>query len=162
MKIRAEGAGVALILDVGEADALVTLLAEQSGDLSELDTADPRWQRLHPAAFADVDAAAEFSSMVSAELDALRLDRTGTCLAELAQAQATVRRHRVTLHLDADAVQRWVAAVNDLRLMRGTALGVTADNSDRWDPSAPDFADWAAYHWLTGVQDALVTAAMGR
>lgn len=162
MKIKPDGADVAVSLDVGEADALVTLFADQSGELTELDTADPRWQRLHPAAFADAGAAAEFSSMTTADLDALRLDRTGSCLAELAQAQATVRRHRVMLHLDADALQRWIAAVNDLRLMRGTALGVTSDNSDRWDPSAPDFAEWAAYHWLTGVQDALVTAAMGR
>ncbi len=161
MKIKPDGADVAVTLDVGEADALVTLFADQSGELNELEAADPRWQRLHPAAFADAGAAAEFSSMTTTDLDALRLDRTGTCLAELAQAQATVRRNRVVLHLDADALQRWIAAVNDLRLMHGTALGVTADNSDRWDPSAPDFAEWAAYHWLTGVQDALVTAAMG-
>lgn len=162
MKIKTDGADVAVTLDVSEAEALVTLFADQSGELGELDSADPRWQRLHPAAFSEADAAAEFSSMTTADLDALRLDRTGTCLAELAQARTTVRRNRVMLHLDADALQRWIAAVNDLRLMRGTALGVTADNSDRWDPSAPDFADWAAYHWLTGVQDALVTAAMRR
>lgn len=162
MKIKPESGGVVITLDIAEADALMTLFADQSGELSELDPGDARWRRLHPQAFTDAEAAAEFASMVDAELDALRLDRTGTCLAELAQAQSIVRRNRVTLHLDSEALLRWVATLNDLRLMRGTALGISAENSDSWDPTAPDFADRAAYHWLTGVQDALVTAAMAR
>jgi hypothetical protein len=161
MKIKPEGAGVVLTLHVTEADVLVNLFAEQSSELTDLSADDARWRRLHPDAFADAEQAADFRSMVEAELDALRLDRTGTCLAELAQAQATVRRNKVLLHLDDEATQRWMATLNDVRLMRGTALGVTAENSGRWDPGAPDFADWAAYHWLTGVQDALITAAMG-
>lgn len=168
MKVRPVDDGAVITFDDGEADALMAMLVEQSGELAQLQPGDARWERLHPAAFEDQQAASDFRSMVDDDLDELRSDRIGTCVAEVAQAQSTtpdrraptMRRRRTELHLDAEALQRWVAAINDLRLMQGTALGVTADNSDRWQPDAVDFAQWLAYHWLTGVQDALVSAAM--
>lgn len=159
MKIRAKGDGAALVFDEGEADALMQLFADQSGQLAQLQPGDPRWERLHPAAFEDPQDAHDFRSMVDGDLDTVRTDRIGTCVAELTQVSPKGRRRSV-LSLDAEALERWIATVNDLRLMRGTALGVTADDSERWDPRSPDFAQWMAYHWLTSMQDALVNAAM--
>ena len=174
MKIRPADGGATIVFDDGEVDALMALLVEQSGELAQLEPGDARWDRLHPAAFEDPQAAQDFRGMVDADLDVLRSDRIGTCLGELAQASTSDagrsshegrrslgRRGRTRLRLDADAVQRWIAAVNDLRLMQGTALGVTADNAGSWRPDSPDFAQWMAYHWLTGIQDALVNVAMG-
>jgi hypothetical protein len=46
--------------------------------------------------------------------------------------------------------------LNDLRLALGTRLGVTEDDYDRGPTGEP----WVIYHWLTAVQDSVVTALM--
>jgi hypothetical protein len=61
--------------------------------------------------------------------------------------------------LEAD---RWLAALNDLRLVLGTRLDVTEDLfADGFDSAAPNAYELAVYAFLTWVQEAAVQAAAG-
>jgi Domain of unknown function (DUF2017) len=113
--------------------------------------------------YAEPAAAADFRELTQASLQGERRDRYRKCRAELPDDGGE-------LVIGADELPRWLMVVNDMRLALGTRLGVTAegfvepDPTDPSDPSvpAPDvYAGRAAYHWLTALQDDLVTSAMG-
>ena len=63
---------------------------------------------------------------------------------------------------DPDEFRRWIQTLNDLRLAIGTRIGVTED--DGWDRESEDSDDTieprVLYHWLTALQDCLVTAQL--
>jgi hypothetical protein len=64
--------------------------------------------------------------------------------------------------LDAEELDRWLAALNDLRLVLGTRLDVTEDLfADGFDSAAPNAYELAVYAFLTWVQEAAVQAAAG-
>jgi hypothetical protein len=124
-------------------------------DEDALEPDDPVRQRLFPAGYQDDEAAsAEFRSLTEESLRADRSERARRCSAELAEGLAE-------LELDADAGQRWIQALNDLRLSLGTRLGITEEDDGYLDPDDPDAQRRAVYHWLTGVQDSMVRALMG-
>jgi Domain of unknown function (DUF2017) len=64
--------------------------------------------------------------------------------------------------LDAEAADRWIRSLNDVRLTLGVRLDIT-DESDAEDVDAdhPMAQEWGVYSWLTGLQDALVRLLMG-
>ena len=62
---------------------------------------------------------------------------------------------------DAEAVERWLRVLNDLRLSVGTRIGITEDDDNALDESDPLVHLRARYLWLTALQDALVTTVMG-
>jgi len=130
------------------------LLRRLSAELEELLAAepeDPSLKRLRPRAYEDEEVEREFRSLMGAELESLRLEN----LRRLAE---TAGRDR----LDAEELDRWLAALNDLRLVLGTRLDVTEDLfADGFDSAAPNAYELAVYAFLTWVQEAAVQAAAG-
>ena len=128
------------------------LLRRLSAELEELLAAepeDPSLKRLRPRAYEDEEVEREFRSLMGAELESLRLEN----LRRLAE---TAGRDR----LDAEELDRWLAALNDLRLVLGTRLDVTEDQfADGFDPSAPHAYELAVYAFLTWLQEAAIEAA---
>ncbi len=159
MKLDPTSAGVRLRFEAAEAEIMVQVFDDLLTALDEMGPGDAVWERLYPAAFADVDAAEEFREMVGEDLDNARRERLRACRAEVLAAEAAPRR-RQDLTLEVEGLQRWITAVNDLRLALGTRLGITAETSPEIDPFSPTAHDQAIYQWLTAVQDGLVDAAM--
>ncbi len=128
------------------------LLRRLSAELEELLAAepeDPSLRRLRPRAYEDEEVEREFRSLMGAELESLRLEN----LRGLAE---TAGRDR----LDAEELDCWLAALNDLRLVLGTRLDVTEDQfADGFDPSAPHAYELAVYAFLTWLQEAAIDAA---
>ena len=128
------------------------LLRRLSAELEELLAAepeDPSLRRLRPRAYEDEEVEREFRSLMGSELESLRLEN----LRGLAE---TAGRDR----LDAEELDRWLAALNDLRLVLGTRLDVTEDQfADGFDPSAPHAYELAVYAFLTWLQEAAIEAA---
>jgi hypothetical protein len=52
----------------------------------------------------------------------------------------------------------WLTALNGLRLVLGTRLGVTDELYEELDPRAPDAAAMGVYLYLTWLQEQLVEA----
>ncbi|MDT4918732.1 MAG: hypothetical protein QOH89_3432, partial [Pseudonocardiales bacterium] len=84
-----------------------------------------------------------------------REERIAACRADLA-ADAVIDL------ADAEAGQRWIQVLNDLRLALGTRLGISEADAGELDQSATDAQPRGLYLWLTEVQDLLVHALMGR
>ena len=159
MRLDPTAAGVRLRFEAAEAEILVQVFDDLLTALDEMGPGDAVWERLYPAAFADADAADEFREMVGEDLDNARRERLRACRGEVSAVDVTPRR-RQELTLEVEALQRWITALNDLRLAIGTRLGVTAETSPEIDPFSPTAHDQAVYQWLTAVQDGLVEAAM--
>ena len=56
-----------------------------------------------------------------------------------------------------DEEMQWLTAVNDARLVIGTALGVTEDADTDYEPGDPRFEYGVLYGWLTQLHFELVT-----
>ena len=111
--------------------------------------------RLEPSAYPDDPAAAsEFRRLTANALRGERDGRIEACRAELEAGEPV----DIT---DPDVARRWIQVLNDLRLAFGTRLGVTEDDHHDFDPDEPDAELRAVYHWLTAVQDTVVTHLMG-
>jgi hypothetical protein len=155
VKITKRHGGLKLHLDTMETTVLRRMFADLAHSLrpDALPVDDPVRQRLYPAAHRDdEEAATEFRELTEAGLTAERLERIADCRRELDHGPIPV---------DGEAGDRWIRAVNDLRLAIGTRLDVTEDEPPELPPDDPDLPQWAAYYWLTGLQDALVRALMG-
>jgi hypothetical protein len=128
------------------------LLRRLTAELEELLAAepeDPSLRRLRPSAYEDEDVEREYRALTGSALESLRQEN-------LRALQETVGRER----LDAGDLDRWLAALNDLRLVLGTRLDVTEDQfADGFDPSAPDAYELAVYAFLTWLQEAAVEAS---
>jgi uncharacterized protein DUF2017 len=128
------------------------LLRRLAAELEELLVAEPEepsLRRLHPRAYEDDEVEREFRSLMGGELESRRLEN-------LRGLAGTAGRER----LDAQELDVWLAALNDLRLVLGTRLDVTEDQfADGFDPGAPDAYELAVYAFLTWLQEAAVKAA---
>ncbi len=111
-------------------------------------------ERLFPDAYSGDEAAeAGYREMTEEPLRRARLERVSACLDEVVAAP-------VVDISDEAAAERWIQVLNDLRLTLGTTLGVSEDTAPP-DPFGEGNEGWFVYHWLTGVQDEIVTAVMG-
>jgi hypothetical protein len=112
---------------------------------------DVSLRRLRPPAYEhDDEGEREFRSLVEAELEAGRLE-------SLRVLANTADRER----LDQAELDRWLGALNDLRLVLGTRLDVEEDAfAGGFDPGAPNAYELAVYAFLTWLQEAAVGAAM--
>jgi hypothetical protein len=114
--------------------------------------------RLFPRAYLDpTEDTAElaFQAAVHADLAAGRIAALDGLAAGL-EVGARVRGG-VRIVLDAERVGLWVGAINDLRLTLGTRIGVADDDGEYTGPVAADAGDVGLYHWLTGLQDGLIS-----
>lgn len=60
--------------------------------------------------------------------------------------------------LDEEQAASWLAALNDVRLALGTAIGVEEDMPDRLPDDDPRAGQLTVYHWLTWMQESLLNA----
>lgn len=115
---------------------------------------DPVLARLFPDAYGDDDkASAEFRRYTEVGLRDGKRAAAATVLATLGDGG--------DIRLDADQAQCWLRSLNDVRLALGTRLDITEDSLQRmkdldWDD--PRYAAYAAYDWLTFLQESLVRA----
>jgi hypothetical protein len=136
-------------------DPLAALVGLPPGDVSPPD--DPILSRLLPDAYRDDPAAAgDFRRYTDADL---RATKRADAKAVLAQLEALPDSEGVVeLDIDRDQADRWLGALNDMRLALGTALGVTED-TDYFDLDEEDPATQALYlfSWLGELQESLVS-----
>jgi Domain of unknown function (DUF2017) len=109
---------------------------------------DPTLRRLFPPAYAEPEREAEYRELTRAQLLTGR-ERALDLLA------ATVDRDR----LAPEEADSWLRALNDMRLVLGTALDVKEDLDwgaiDTDNPHAPEYA---MYGYLSWIQEQLVDA----
>ncbi|HEV2887175.1 MAG TPA: DUF2017 family protein [Jatrophihabitans sp.] len=149
MKMRRKAGVLRVDVSSSEAALLGNLLDDFGDVLAEPDPDDPVIQRLYPDGYTDdEEAAREYRELVESDLRAGRIGRLQACRAELPVGGGRVL-------LDAEATDRWLRVLNDLRLALGTRLGVTEEVE--LDDSEPAVQ---IYFWLTAVQDLLVTQVM--
>ena len=142
-----------LRLEPVEVDILTSLLAELDIAVRGTDTTDPVTARLYPSAHRDDEAvAAEYRALTESDLREDRLGRIAACVADLAGGRD------VDLADPADAT-RWIQVLNDLRLALGTRLGISEDDVE-FDPGDPEQQPRVVYHWLTAVQDGVVSCLL--
>ena len=117
-----------------------------------LDSDDPSLYRLFPPAYVeDAEREAEYKELMSGDLR----DRHVAALQTMA---ATIDQER----LDEDQVSAWLTALNQLRLVLGTRLDITDDyDGSQIEPSDPRQHAFALYHYLTYLQDEVITALSG-
>jgi hypothetical protein len=156
VKVRRRGELIRLRLDPVEVALLTRLFDELDELMNEPPGADdPVQRRLFPAGYPDDDEAeAEFRSLTELTLRGERSERASRCAAELAQ-------HHGDLEITAEAGQRWIQVLNDVRLALGTRLEVSEEDGPEIDPDDPLAPQRAIYYWLTAFQDSLVGALMG-
>ena len=115
---------------------------------------DPVLARLFPDAYReDQGASAEFRRYTEAGLREGKRAAAEIVLETLGEGG--------TILLDAEQAQAWLKALNDLRLALGTRLDITEEMLEQmrsfdWDD--PRNAGYAAYDWLTYLQESLVRA----
>jgi hypothetical protein len=149
MKVKRKAAVLRVDVVETEAALLGLLIDDFATLLAASDDTDPAMERLFPNGYTDDDAASqEYRALVVDDLRAERDARLQLCRAELPVGGGR-------FELDNEAADRWIRVLNDLRLTLGVRLGVSED-------SELDSADEAVtiYHWLTSVQDMLVTHLM--
>jgi hypothetical protein len=139
-----------LALDDRERELIRRLLGELRGLLA-LDAGDPRVRRLYPAAYADdAEKEDEYRRLTHEELKQSRLANI-----DLVEGSVEARV------LDAEQLTAWMQAVNSLRLILGTMLGITEDDQELpFDPEDPDAQTQALYAYLGGLLDEIVDAQL--
>ena len=131
-----------------EARALLGQLAAELEALLDRDD-DPALERLFPAAYeGDAAASAEYAGLV------------GSDLREGRREAARVLRGTVAADtLSEDEAAAWLGAVNDLRLVLGTRLGVTEELYEQeLDHDDPRAAELAVFFYLTWLQERMLQA----
>jgi uncharacterized protein DUF2017 len=144
-------------------DAPQDELAELTGIRTGASTApdDPILARLLPSFHrlddeenttkADADSAAALRSLHEPELLDLKTGVAGVVLETLPPTGGKVR-------LSLEQADAWLSAVNDVRLALGTTLDVSEDMPEELPDDDPRAPHLSVYHWLTWLQESLVTA----
>ena len=97
--------------------------------------------------------AAALRSVREPELIEAKRDAIATLLTSLPTGGGRVE-------LTAPQAEAWLTAVNDVRLALGTALEVSEDMPEQLPPDDPRADHLPVYHWLTWLQDSLVTVLL--
>ena len=121
---------------------------------------DPVLARLFPDGYRDdPEAAAELRSLTESSLRDQKIGNAGTILDDLPFEGGEIR-------LDGDRAEAWLMALNDARLMLGTALEIEGDTDPLAeldaaagaDPTGARVLGLSLYQFLTGLQASLVDA----
>lgn len=138
------------LIGVGEPkpdDGMPDLALSENSSISD----DPVLARLFPDAYGeDEEASAEFRRYTEAGLRDGKRNNAELVLSTLGEGGEVV--------LDAEQAQAWLRTLNDLRLALGTRLDITEETPRRFDADDPRGAPFAAYDWLTYLQESLVHA----
>ncbi len=146
---RAADGRIAVHLAPREREILAALVTELQGEAAADLPGDPGLARLRPPAFPDdPKAAAAFRELVGEDLEDQRQARLAT-MAETIDA----------VWLDDAQAAAWLGAVNDLRLVHGSRLGVTEESErEPLDEDDPDAGLRMVFLWLGWVEEQLVDA----
>jgi hypothetical protein len=142
-----------LIGEPGESSAFEGMPDLAFSDNTEIPD-DPVLARLFPDAYReDQGASAEFRRYTEAGLREGKRAAAQTVLKTLGEGGRIL--------LDDEEAQAWLKSLNDLRLALGTRLDITEETLEQmrsfdWDD--PRNAGYAAYDWLTYLQESLVRA----
>ncbi|HEX3812367.1 MAG TPA: DUF2017 domain-containing protein [Mycobacteriales bacterium] len=140
-----------------EPDPLEQLTGLSSAtDAATAPPSDPALARLLPDGYRDdPESAAELRRLTHPEIRNAK-KRTAAHLLEMLPPDGGKVR------LEVDDVMAWAAALNDLRLVLGTRLDISEDIEPfgGMSPDDPAAAPFAIYHWLTGLQDDLVSTLL--
>jgi hypothetical protein len=150
---RTRGGEFRLRLAPPERELLRTLPGELRS-LLDANPADPALGRLFPPAFEDLpEEESEYRRLTGDELD-----RGHRHALEVLEATAD------SDHLSAEEMESWLRALNVLRLVLGTRLGVTEDLAPGdLDPADPQAYELAVYAYLTWLQEQVVEVlSLGR
>jgi hypothetical protein len=116
---------------------------------------DPAVRRLLPDAYDDPDASAEFRRLTDSDLRRGKTDRLSDLVDDLGGGDQ--------IDLTDEQADRWVQALNDIRLALGVRVG-DADDSGAWrdelGPDDPRLPLVAAYDWLSGLQELILSALL--
>jgi hypothetical protein len=116
---------------------------------------DPAVRRLLPDAYDDPSASAEFRRLTDSDLRRGKTDRLSALVDDLDGGDE--------LELTVEQADSWAQALNDIRLALGVRVGVTDDEGDWRDELGPDDPRLplvAAYDWLSGVQELILSALL--
>jgi hypothetical protein len=153
---RARGGGFELRIPADERELLRALGPQMRVVLTSppdpSEEADEAVERLFPVAYPDdEDRQTEYRLLAQDEL-------LSSHLGALAVLEETAGADR----LDEEQLSAWMRAVNDVRLVLGTRLGVTEEGGERpfsaSDPRTPAFA---VYDYLTYLQGEIIDALSG-
>lgn len=161
IRVRLEAEEIALMRALME--QMLALLGEAPGGDDELASMgitenaakpeDPVLARLFPDAYRDDgEAAGEFRRYTEMGLRDGKREAAETVLASLGGPGSAIV-------LDEKQAQAWLRALNDVRLALGTRLDITEEwyeEAGAMDPDDPRTPMFAAYDWLTMLQDGLV------
>lgn len=142
---RARDGRVTSRLEPYEVELLRGLVGDVVTIVRDDDATNVVTRRLFPDASPDPETAADVRDLIHDDLREAKLANARAMLESLPE--------NGDVDLDADAAEQWLAALNDLRLAVGTAIGVTEDmERDDEDPAHH------VYDWLTFLQESLVDA----
>jgi hypothetical protein len=135
----------------------VTEMAALLGD--EPDRDDPAVERLFPDVYEDPIEAAEFRRLTESDLKTAKLDQARAVLDSLSPSGGEIR-------LDEESAEMWLRAINDVRLVLGTRLGVQddtdleaeLDTAVGRDPGSPRVNQLSVYFYLGILLESLVDA----
>jgi hypothetical protein len=146
---RARNGTFELRLPADERELLRSLLPQMRAVLTQEGGPDEAVERLFPVAYpTDEDRQTEYRLLVHDEL-------LESHLGALKVLEETAGADR----LDADQLSAWMRAVNEVRLVLGTRLGVTEDGDERLlDPRDPRAPSFAVYDYLTYLQGEIIDA----
>ena len=146
--VRTVEGGWALHLDDEERDLFVRLTGELREMLSASET-NPLLDRLFPTAYPDDERRdADYQELMRGDLLEQRL-------AQLDLVEVSLNQTR----LAPDQAMAWLRALNDLRLVLGTALDVSEDDEPVVAASDdPEATSRAIYHYLGALQSEFISA----
>jgi hypothetical protein len=127
------------------------ILSRLLPDFHRLDSPDDTER---PASSEERDSAAALRSLHEPELLDLKTGVAGVVLDTCPPDGGLVK-------LSLEQADAWLSALNDVRLALGTTLGVTEDMPDDLPEDDPRAPHLSVYHWLTWMQESLVTALSG-
>ncbi|MBT2209187.1 MULTISPECIES: DUF2017 domain-containing protein [Actinomadura] len=164
IRVRLEAEETALVRALME--QLIALIGDTPGDSGEglasigisenaTKSDDPVLARLFPDAYRDDgEAAGEFRRYTEMGLRDGKREAAATVLGSLGETGSDTV-------LDDKQAQAWLRALNDVRLALGTRLDIGEEwyeEAARLDPRDPRTPMFAAYDWLTMLQEGLVRA----
>jgi hypothetical protein len=131
-------------------DPLAALVGLPSGDVDAPD--NPVLARLLPEAYRDDPAAAgDFRRYTDSDLRATKRTDARAVLDSLPSTKGR-------LELDRDQADRWLGALNDMRLALGTSLDVSEDlELEDLEEDDPRLQALSVYSWLGYLQESLLS-----